>query len=96
VTGEGRRRSVARPPPTVGGKPLGDDDQRLSMLAIEFAIVSNDPPGWMRWLKLWVGSSGVTITDNVSAPTLPAGASFVTLQTSNYGEVFRGVSLALH
>ena len=34
----------------------------------------------------------VMITDPVSAKTLPAGESFFTLQTANFGEVLRGVS----
>jgi hypothetical protein len=36
----------------------------------------------------------VGITDSLSATTLPASESFVTLQSSGFGEVFRGVALA--
>jgi len=36
----------------------------------------------------------VGITDSLSATTLPAGETFVTLQSSGLGEVFRGVALA--
>ena len=27
------------------------DYSPASMLVIEFAMLSNDPPGWMRWLE---------------------------------------------
>jgi hypothetical protein len=36
----------------------------------------------------------VGITDSLLATTLPAEESFVTLQSSSFGEVFRGVTLA--
>jgi hypothetical protein len=36
----------------------------------------------------------VGITDSLAATTLPAGESFVTLQSSGAGEVFRGVAIA--
>ena len=36
----------------------------------------------------------VGITDSLSATTLPANENFVTLESSGFGEVFRGVALA--
>jgi len=36
----------------------------------------------------------VGVTDSLSATTLPANESFVTLQSSGFGQVFRGVALA--
>jgi len=69
------------------GSLNGDGTATLYAITSQYSIYSNGEPD---------PTSLVMITDNVAATTLPAGESFVTLQTSNFGEVFRGVSIALH